>query len=52
MGVKYLGRVRGVGMGPTPGRSSSSLSRASTSASHDPGLVSHEVSQFQAQVLT
>jgi DNA-binding transcriptional regulator YiaG len=50
MGAEYPGRVRGMGVGPTPGRSSSYTSQASTSASHEPELLS-QVNRLQAQVM-
>jgi hypothetical protein len=49
MGPENLGRVRGFGLGSTPGRSRCSLFRTSTLASQDPELVS-EVNQLKDQV--
>ncbi|XP_062160249.1 uncharacterized protein LOC133867485 isoform X2 [Alnus glutinosa] len=49
MGPEYLGCVHGLGLGPRPGRSSYSSSRASTSASQDPELASH-INELKAQM--
>jgi hypothetical protein len=49
MGLENPGRVRGLGLGPTPDRSRCSSFRASTSASQDLELVS-EVNQLKDQV--
>jgi predicted Mrr-cat superfamily restriction endonuclease len=49
IGPENPGHVRGLGLGPTPGRSRCSSFRASTSASQVPELVS-EVNQLKDQV--
>jgi hypothetical protein len=55
MGVEYPGRVRGTGLGPTPGKSRSYTSGAytsgaSTSSSNETELLS-KVNELQAQML-
>jgi hypothetical protein len=50
MGVECSARVRGMGLGPTPGRSRSYTSEASTSSSNETELLS-KVNELQAQML-
>jgi hypothetical protein len=50
MGAEYPGRVRGMGLGPTLGRSRSYTSGVSTSSSNETELLS-KVNELQAQML-
>jgi hypothetical protein len=50
MGAEYSGHVRGTGLGPTPGRSRSCRSGASTSSSNETELLS-KVNELQSQML-
>jgi hypothetical protein len=50
MGAEYSGRIRRTGLGPTPGRSRSCTSGASTSSSNETKLLS-KVNEMQSQML-